>query len=104
VTASGQAAMIGSYQADCPMPVETTDDDGDPIMYGTDADGLPVDELPVGWWDDEAVEWTPDLADDEDYIDPWKLDQAALDVAHENHADHADGDDDLADNRSLTIM
>ncbi len=93
VTASGQAAMIGTYQADCPMPIETTDQHGDPIMYGTDAEGLPVDELPVGWWDDEAVEWTPDLDDEEGYVDPWELDQADLDVASENHVDHAEVDD-----------
>jgi murein DD-endopeptidase MepM/ murein hydrolase activator NlpD len=95
VTASGQAAMIGSYQADCPMPIETTDQQGDPIMYGTGAGGLPVEELPVGWWDDEAVEWTPALDDGVDHIDAWELDQADLDVAHENHIDHAVVDDRL---------
>ena len=104
VTASGQAAMIGTYQADCPMPIETTDQHGDPIMYGTDADGLPVDELPVGWWDDEAVDWAPDLDDEEGYVDPWELDQADLDVGHENHVDHAESDDRLADRRSRKVM
>lgn len=103
VTASGQAAMIGTYQADCPMPIELTDQDGDPIMYGTDAEGLPVDELPVGWWDDEAVEWAPDL-DDDDHVDPWELDQAELDVANENHVDHAEVDDRLADGRPRTTI
>ena len=73
-------------------------------MYGTDAEGLPVDELPVGWWDDEAVEWTPDLDDEEDYVDPWELDQADLDVGNENHVDHAEVDDRLADRRSLKMI
>jgi len=104
VTASGQAAMIGTYQADCPMPIETADQQGDPIMYGTDAEGLPVDELPVGWWDDEAVEWTPDLDDDDYYVDPWEFDQADLDVAHENHVDHAEVDDRFADRRSSGMI
>ncbi len=105
VTASGQAAMIGTYQADCPMPIETTDQHGDMIMYGTDAEGLPVDELPFGWWDDEAVEWTPDLDDEqEDYVDPWELDQADLDVGNENHVDHAEVDDRLADRRSHKMI
>lgn len=99
VTASGQAAMIGSYQADCPMPIETVDEHGDPIMYGTGAEGLPVDEVPVGWWDDEAVEWTPDLDDDEHYVDPWKLDQAELDDAGQNHVEQAEADDPLGDRR-----
>jgi hypothetical protein len=99
VTASGQAAMIGTYQADCPVPIETTDQDGDPIMYGTDAEGLPVDELPVGWWDDEAVAWTPDLDDEDDYVDPWELDQADFRVAHENHGDDAEVDDLPTDDR-----
>jgi len=104
VTASGQAAMIGAYQADCPVPIETTDQHGDPIMYGTDAEGLPVDELPVGWWDDEAVEWTPDLDDEDDYVDPWELDQADLDVANGNHVDHAEVDERLADRRFHKLM
>lgn len=88
VTASGQAAMIGTYQTDCPMPIETTDQAGDPIMFGTDSEGLAVDELPVGWWDDEAVEWAPDLDGEENYVDPWELDQAELDLAGEHHAEH----------------
>jgi hypothetical protein len=104
VTASGQAAMIGAYQADCPVPIETTDQHGDPIMYGTDAEGLPVDELPVGWWDDEAVEWTPDLDDEDDYVDPWELDQADLDLANGNHVDHAEVDERLADRRFHKLM
>jgi murein DD-endopeptidase MepM/ murein hydrolase activator NlpD len=102
VTASGEAAMIGTYQADCPMPIETTDDDGDPIMYGTEANGLAVDELPVGWWDDDAVEWEPDL--DAEYVDPWVLDQADLDVAHENHVDPAETDEDGEALRSFVII
>ena len=101
-TASGEAAMIGTYQADCPMPIETTDDDGDPIMYGTEANGLAVDELPVGWWDDDAVEWEPDL--DAEYVDPWVLDQADLDVAHENHVDPDETDEDGEAPRSFMII
>jgi murein DD-endopeptidase MepM/ murein hydrolase activator NlpD len=92
VTATGEAAMIGTYQTDCPMPIDTVDENGDPIVYGTDADGLPVDELPVGWWDDEAVEWEPELDDEETYIDPWELDQADLHGADEHHV----GDEDHA--------
>jgi hypothetical protein len=103
VTASGQAAMIGTYQSDCPMPIDTTDENGDPIMYGTDARGLPIDELPVGWWDDKAVEWTPDIDDENDYVDPWELDQADLEAANENHVDQADVDDPLADLRSHNL-
>ena len=93
VTATGEAAMIGTYQTECPMPIDTTDEHGDPIVFGTDAEGLTVDKLPVGWWDDEAVEWTPDLDAEATYVDPWELDQADLDVTNENHVDHADVDD-----------
>ena len=104
VTASGQAAMIGSYQSDCPMPIEATDEHGDPIMYGTEARGLPVDELPVGWWDDEAVEWTPDLDDEGNYVDPWELDQAELDLVNENHVGETKADQRLSDRRSFKMM
>ena len=106
VTATGEAAMIGSYQADCPMPVDTVDENGDPIVYGTDADGLPVDELPIGWWDDEAVEWKPDLGAEANYVDPWDLDQAELDGAHDHHHDHDHGDASasLADRRFLRMI
>lgn len=104
VTATGQAAMIGSYQADCPMPIDTVDENGDPIVYGTDADGLAVDELPIGWWDDEAVEWKPDLEAEETYVDPWELDQADLDGAHEHHVDHSDVNDGLVDRRFLRMI
>jgi hypothetical protein len=103
VTASGQAAMIGTYQSDCPMPVQTTDQHGNPNMYGTDAAGLPVDEVPVGWWDDEAVAWTPGLGDEADYVDPWELDQADLDVDDEQHSDPADVEPLLAVRRSLNL-
>lgn len=103
VTATGQAAMIGSYQADCPMPIDTVDDNGDPIVFGTDADGLAVDELPIGWWDDEAVEWKPDLEAEETYVDPWELDQADLDASDEHHVDH-DDDRALVDRRHLRMI
>jgi hypothetical protein len=69
-------------------------------MYGTDAGGLPVDELPVGWWDDEAVEWTPDLDVEENYVDPWELDQADLSVALEDDGDRVEVRPLLADRRS----
>jgi murein DD-endopeptidase MepM/ murein hydrolase activator NlpD len=96
VTASGQAAMIGTYQSDCPLPVQPTDEQGNPNMYGTDARGLPLDEVPVGWWDDEAVAWTPDLDDQANYVDPWELDQAELVVAPEHDAEHLTADLDVA--------
>ena len=104
VTATGEAAMIGTYQTDCPMPIDTADEHGDPIVFGTDADGLAVDELPVGWWDDEAVEWAPDLDAEDNYVDSWELDQADLEAANENHVDQADADDRLAEPRHLRMF
>ena len=77
-----------------------------PIMYGTDADGLPVDELPVGWWDDDAVDWAPDLGDDDTYVDPWELDQADLDHAHldEQHGDSPEADARAGERRSRKML